>query len=260
MKKTLVFAAALLLFVVPVFAASATAGPESGLRHVADNANRLSPAEEADLNAMAADLFARSGFDVILHTTSNSLGKGPENYSRDFYLSFRDTARYPNGALLAIMYDTRDYHEAAIGTGIELLTHRENYDLRDVVQQKLTDGNVYGAMRDYVRYVRRIVIPPTPLERMLELAPFVLAGGLVAGLLHALYLRSKLSIARFASSAAGYMVPGSLQLTQSDDIYLYQTVTRTYIQPSSGGGGGRGGGFSSGSRGGVSFGGRGGKF
>ena len=63
--------------------------------------------------------------------------------------------------------------------------------------------------------------------------------------------------ARFKQGAEAYVLRDSLNITQSDDIYLYQTVTRTKIQSSSGGGGG---GFSTGSRGGTSYGGRGGKF
>ncbi len=254
MKRVLALLAVLLLL-----AFSASASNVSTMRHVADEANKLTPAEEADLEEMARALYADAGFDVIVHTTNNSQGKTPMDYSFDYYHAFRDAARYPNGALLAVMYDTRDYYEAARGTGIELLTKREAYDLGDVVQSRLTEGDEFGAFRNYIRYVRRVVIPPTPIQRVIELAPFVLIGGLVIGLVYALILKGKLNIARFASGAAAYVVPGSLNLTESNDIYLYQTVTRTRIQTNTSGRGG-GGGFSTGSRGGVSYGGRGGKF
>ena len=251
MKKllTLLFALAFLL----LSGASAQA-----LTHVSDLAGVLDSDEKASLERQAGELFEKTGFDVILHTTNDSQGKGPMDYSFDYYHAFRDAAAYPNGALFAVMFDTRDYYEAARGTGISLLTHRESNDLAGVVQSKLSDGNYYGAMSGYIRYVRRLLIPPTPAERTAELAPFVLIGALVIGLIYALYLRSQLKIAKYKSNAGQYVLDGSLSLTDSSDIFLYQTQTRTRIESSSSGG--RGGGFSSGSRGGTSYGGRSGKF
>lgn len=236
---------------------SVCAGAET-LNHVSDLANVLSAAEAADLQAQAQQVYDKAKFDIILHTTNNSQNKGPMNYSFDYYHAFRDPEIYPDGALFSILFDTRDFYEAARGTGIPLLTYREANDLQNVVGDKLKSGDYYGAMRDYIRYVRRIVLPPTPFERAVELLPFILIAGLVVGLIYALILKSKLKIAKFQSGAGVYVLPDSLKLTQSEDIFLYQTVTRTKIQTSSGSSGG--GGFSSGSRGGTSYGGRGGKF
>lgn len=251
MKKTVVLLALLMLF---TFSAQAQT-----LSHVSDLAGILSPQEEAQLQQQAQELFEKSGFDVIIHTTNDSQRKGPMDYSFDYYHTFRDSARYPNGALLAVMFDTRDYYEAARGTGINILTLRESNDLGGVVQSKLSDGDYYGAFNSYIRYVRRLVIPPTPFERAFEYLPFLAIAGLVIGLVYALVLRSKIKTPKFKYGAQQYLVPNSLNLVDSQDIYLYQTVSRTKIQTSSSSGK-SGGGFSSGSRGGTSYGGRGGKF
>ena len=141
------------------------------LQHVDDQARVLTIEEVRKLEAQAAELYELTQFDVILHTTNNSQGKGPMDYSFDYYHGFRDAAKYPDGAALAIMFDTRDYYEAARGKGIELLTHRENYDLRDVVQSKLSDGNYYGAFSDYLRYVKRLLVPLTPMEQVTRFCP-----------------------------------------------------------------------------------------
>ncbi len=92
----------------------------------------------------------------------------------------------------------------------------------------------------------------------MEIAPIIFVAALVIGLVYALILKSKLKIARYKSNAAQYMLANSLNLTESSDLFLYQSVTRTRIESNSSGG--RGGGFSTGSRGGTSYGGRGGKF
>lgn len=250
MKKILAFSLLLLLLFSIAHA--------SALQHVRDEARVLSASEVEQLERQASALFAETGFDVVLHTTNNSQNKSPKDYSLDYYHAFRDSTLYPDGALLAVMFDTRDYNEAARGKGINLLTHRESNDLRNVVASKLSDGNYYDAFNSYLRYVRRLLIPPTALERSIELLPFILIGGLVIGLIYALILKSKLKIAKFKYGAQQYVAPNSLNLTDSQDIYLYQTVTRRKIESNNNRS--SGGGFSSGSRGGTSYGSRGGKF
>lgn len=251
MKKT---AFVLLLLLTLALTAQAFA-----LQHVDDQARVLSIEEVRRLEAQAAELYELTQFDVILHTTNNSQGKSPMDYSFDYYHGFRDAAKYPDGAALAIMFDTRDYYEAARGKGIELLTHRESYDLRDVVQSKLSNGDYYGAFANYLRYVKRLLVPLTPMEQVVRFLPYVLGIALVIGLVYAFILKSNMKIATFKYNADQYIVPNSLRLTRQQDLYLYQTVTRTKIESGSSSGG-KGGGFSSGSRGGTSYGGRGGKF
>ena len=250
MKKLLSVAFLILLMTI------AAAGAE--MVHVTDEANVLSASEKASLQQMAEELYQKSGFDVILHTTNNSQGKTPFDYSMDYYHSFRSPDKYPNGALFSILFDTRDYYEAARGTGISLLSQQGENQLQRVVQSKLSDGDYYGAMRNYVRYVRRIVIPPTPIERAVELFPLLLGGGMIIGLIYAFILKGQIKTPKFRYDAHNYMLRDSLDLTDTRDIYLYETTTRTKIESSSSGR--SGGGFSSGSRGGTSYGGRGGKF
>ena len=127
------------------------------------------------------------------------------------------------------------------------------------MQKKLTNQDYYGAFSDYIRYVKRLHVPATPMELLTTYMPFVLIAGLIIGLVYALVLKGRMNIARFRRDADAYVVPNSLNLTTAQDLYLYQTVTRTKIESSSGSKG-SGGGFSSGSRGGTSYGGRGGKF
>ena len=170
------------------------------LQHVSDLAGILSAEEASRLEQQAQEVYDRTGFDVILHTTNDSQGKGPMDYSFDYYHAFRDAGRYPDGALFAILFDTRDYYEAARGRGIALLTHRESNDLANVVQGKLSGGDYYGAMRDYVQYVGELALneqtevktgtltesdfPTAPRQpAAIRLIPTVALGLITAGLL-----------------------------------------------------------------------------
>lgn len=251
MKRILLVAVSLLLLAV-------SAGAQA-LLHVDDKAGVLNYEEVQKLEQQASELFEQTVFDVIIHTTRNSQGKGPRDYSFDYYHGFRDASAYPNGAALVIMFDTRDYYEAARGSGITLLTYRESHDLGRVVQNKLSNQDYYGAFSDYIRYVKRLQVPASGVELLTEYMPYVLIAGLLIGLVYALVLKSRMNIAKFRYDADAYVVPNSLNLHTVQDLYLYQTVTRTKIESSSGSKG-SGGGFSTGSRGGTSYGGRGGKF
>ena len=75
--------------------------------------------------------------------------------------------------------------------------------------------------------------------------------GLVVGLIVALCLRGQLKSVKYSHGAANYVVPGSMHVTQSNDMFLYKNVSRTKKSSSSSSGGGGGGG--SHSSGGGSF-------
>ena len=53
-----------------------------------------------------------------------------------------------------------------------------------------------------------------------------LAVGAVIALIVVLYLRSQLKSVHFQDQAGDYVVPNSLNVTRSQDVFLYQTVTR----------------------------------
>ena len=50
--------------------------------------------------------------------------------------------------------------------------------------------------------------------------------GAVIALIVVLYLRSQLKSVHFQDQAGDYVVPNSLNVTRSQDVFLYQTVTR----------------------------------
>ena len=162
MKRSIISVSLLLLIInififSPIFLLNSRS---ESLIHVSDLANVLDTQEEASLEEQAGEVLLLTGFDIILHTTNDSQSKGPMNYSSDYYHSFRDAATYPDGAMFSIIFDTGDYYEATRGRGIELLTHRQSDDLGNLVQEKLSSGDYYGAMKDYVNYVKDLLIIP----------------------------------------------------------------------------------------------------
>jgi uncharacterized protein len=65
-----------------------------------------------------------------------------------------------------------------------------------------------------------------------------LVVGLVVALIVTAIMRSKLKSVRYKNQAMDYVRPGSMQVTESRDIFLYRNVTRRpRPKPSSSGGG-----------------------
>ena len=276
MKKIVILLFVLLL--LPVMALS-----QSSLRHISDLAGVLTPQQVSSLEEQAQALYEETGFDAIVHTTNNSQRKAPDQYTYDYYDSFRDTRAYPDGAMFSVMFDTRDWFLAINDTMGKSQYDWDRFDRGDSIARHLSNGDYYDAFSTYISLVRQLVergpVEPGRVyqpgdygytgqtafqlmsapQRLVTAAPFALGGGLLIGLVYALILKSKLKIAKFKYGAQQYVDPNSLNLTDSQDIYLYQTVTRRKIETNNSSCRGRGG-FSSGRSGGSSFSGRGGKF
>ncbi len=103
------------------------------------------------------------------------------------------------------------------------------------------------------------------LDRSLYKEPFSWVGGgvvsaivgLIAGAIKTSSQKSKLKSVNFQKQASHYTLPGSLDVANSRDTFLYSSVSRVYVEPSSSRSGGGGSSFSGGSHGG---GGRSGKY
>ena len=80
---------------------------------------------------------------------------------------------------------------------------------------------------------------------------------LIVSLIIVFIMKGGMKTAKNKVDASFYVVSNSLNLLTANDIYLYETVTRTKIETPSGGSGGGGRSFSSGS--GRSYGGRSGR-
>ena len=256
------------------------AGNAQGMQHVADQADTFTQSQEDSLNARLQDLYDTYSFDVVIVTTNDSQGKPARLYAADFYDGFRSYADYPNGLIFSFNFDLREYYEATRGVAQTLFSDSGEDELDTLLRPYLSEKDYYGAMTRYTDYISsrlarasqpdesgRLVVTgkmnaPSISQSILLVAEnyliFIVIAALVIGVIAALVMRSKLLIAKPLNTAEKYSVPGSLKLSDTSDIYLYETVTRTKIQQNTGSRGG-GGGIRFGSSGGGSYGGRGGK-
>ncbi len=259
-----------------------------------DDADLLTAAEEATLRQQLDEIASRQKLDVVVVTVDDLDGKTAQDFADDYF----DDNGYGQGSahdgiLLLVSMADRDWHISTCGFGITAVTDYGLDDLSDRFLPSLSRGRYADAFRIFAERCDELVTlarAGTPFdcptragsgydsdtdtvyaalsigERLhyLPLGTFAL-GSLVIGFVIALIavsvMKGKLKSVRLQAAATDYVRPGSMNLTESQDLFLYTHTTRT-ARPRDNDHGGSGGGGSSThvSSSGTTHGGGGGKF
>ena len=195
-----------------------------------DNAQLLSDSEIKSVGKMIDEISEKYDVDIVIVTLETIDGMSPDEAAETFY----DTMEFGGkngGVLLLINMEGRDvtvFYDKAI-----------DFDIADTIREDITDDltegeyaeafelfaekcdyYVNGELNGYpFKWGRNIIVS--------------LVIGLVVALIATGVMKSKLKSVAFKDSAAGYVVDGSLNITGSNDLYLYSTMTRTKRQSSS---------------------------
>lgn len=254
MKKLLSLLLCLLLLAVlpcPAFADYSTPGP------IVDNADLLAADEEDELGNMATQIYSEYGIWTAIITVDSLGGKSAESYADDYYDN-NYYAIYPDGVLLLIAMDTREWSISTCGRGIDLLTDYELDQLFFGMSGELSDNLFFDAFQIYLeRLPQYMATAPETEPGVLDFLRILLISlliGAAAGGITILIMRGQMNTAKAQKNAGSYLVSGSYQLKRHSDIFLYSRVSRTRKAEN------HGGGSSHRSSGGVRHGGRSGRF
>lgn len=225
---------------------------------VVDEAGLLSASEQAALTDTCDAIAEELNFDVVVHTTYGTGGKGIHLYAADYF----EEHFGGEGAILVIDMMQRDwYFVAPTGT----FTDGAMDYMEGRIQAHLEEEDFYGAMSVFVEDCHTFRAQVATGEEMtvpidvgaVAIGLVICSGiGLAVGFIVRVSLKSQLKSVHRSPAAGTYMVPGSLVLTESRDMYLYSHVSR--VKKPENNGSRSGGSFSSSS--GRSFSGRGGSF
>lgn len=253
MKKLFSLLICLALLTALPFSARAT-DPSPG--PVVDMANLLTEDEENFLSDLAWQLYNDYGIFVCVVTTNYLDGKSSTAYADDFY----DNTyywEYPDGVLLLISTDTREWAISTCGRGIDLLTDYELDQLFFTMSGYLSDDQYFDAFSVYLDTLPRYlaVAPETEpgIGDFIRIFLIALLIGAAAGGITILVMRGQMNTVKPQPSAGNYLVSGSFQLKKHLDFFLYSRVTRSAIPKNNGSSTHR-------SSGGVRHGGRSGRF
>ncbi|HHU02373.1 MAG TPA: TPM domain-containing protein [Christensenellaceae bacterium] len=204
-------------------------------KHVFDDTGFFS-AEEIDvLNKRASELYESTGSDLIIITTNNSKGFSAERFAAEYYESVRDYENMDSYVAFAFCFDIGKrgaYGEASFGTAKEMLAGESQDDLYNVLKPHLPDRDYYNAMLDYMDYLQKALTPKTKVQILAQYVPYIFViSAIIAAIAISIFAKDMRRM-KSQSSAANYVLPGSLKLVHSNDIYLYMTETKTKIESS----------------------------
>ena len=140
--------------------------------------------------------------------------------------------------MLLLNMGDREYPILSNGIAADAISTGDIDDICDAIVSDLSAGYYYDAFDTYAEYCGYYLgghINGYPFEtgKFLLIA---LVVGLVIGLITVLVMRGQLKTVHRQNLARAYVKPGSLNLTESREIFLYRNVSRTVRQESSSGG------------------------
>ncbi len=236
MKKIisiLILSLILSLTVLPVFAA--TDG------YVDDMGDLLTDSEEASLNKLLTDYSAETGMVMAVVTVSNRGGKSMMEYADDY---FDEHYYMKDGVVLVVDFVAGNVYISTGGAAIELISYDRQEKLLDILVEDIR-YNLYENLTEYAERLKFYLQTPGDREPFTEDLGVRIIVCVVIGLFIALMKVNKwkkdLTSVQTKTEAADYVRDGSFALTNSEDVFLYKTVSRVEKPrdtSSRGGGGG----------------------
>lgn len=288
MKRLPVLLLALaLLFAFSVCAAASGEIPAERQKPLlVDDADLLSPDEEAALLPLLEEKSAAVGADIAVVTVNDTDGQDVENFAYDYYdYNGYGQGEDNDGVLLLISMAERDYWIVTTGYCIEAITDYGLEKIQNDFLPSLSYGNYIDAFRTFAADCETLIAaarqgnvydlyhseddPENTYGGYYNDAsnyydgesylpqnyhPFnvganallALVIGFVLALITVLSMKGKLQTVRRRYEASNYVVPGSLALRANDDHFLYSTVSQTAIPQHTEDHSSHGGGFSGG--------------
>jgi uncharacterized protein len=261
-------------------------GTEEPLDYVVDYAGLLTAEEEDILEQQIQQHKVALQLDIVIVTTYGTGSKNVQEYADDFY----DQNGYGygsdnSGILLLLDMEAREWYMSTCGDAIYIFTDYGLSLLGDEILPWLSSGEYYEAFDAWLGELPGFVtgfengspidgyVQPDDYESpygeeiyhyddhvgvRIKSFPIALVIGLVAALITILIMRSSMNTAKMQSGAVNYLKDDSFHLRQRCDMFLYSRVSRVAKPKNNTSGGG--GSSVHRSSGGVSHGGRGGRF
>lgn len=249
MKKFIAVLFCLLITISVCLTVSADEIPAERLQpRLVDGADILTDSEEAQLLSKLDKASEELQFDIVIATSL-----GLSDYIRDVADDYYDYNGFgfgpsADGCVLLVDMEGRDWWISTCGYGITALTDAGIQYIGDQFEDDLTNGDYYDGFEKYVDLVEDFVIqartdvpydtgnlPKEGYNWFIGIM-FSLGAGFLIGLVSVLVMKGKLKSVRRQTAAQDYLVPGSMNVTLSRDMFLYRNVTRRAKPKESSGG------------------------
>lgn len=216
---------------------------------VIDMADLLTESEEADLIKKLDEISLRQNMDVVIATTDDLEGYSVIEYADLLYESCQfGYGSNKDGLMLLISMEDSDWYISACGYGITAFTNAGIEYIGKQIKTDLSNGEYAIAFASYAELCDDFItqaktgkpydsgnLPREPLS--IVWIPAALVIGFIIAKIIVGNMKSKLKTVRAQAAANSYVKENSLNITDSHDLFLYHTITRTEKPKSSSSGG-----------------------
>ena len=226
---------ALLLCVMPAMFVYAA----DDMPRLVDEADLLSDSDEAYLLGKLDEISERQQMDIVVLTVNSLDGKSPEEYADDFYdyngYGFGDGR---DGILFLISMGEREMCMSTTGYGITAFTDAGQNYIYDQIMTYIKDGDYATAFTTFAAQCDGFITQartgePYDIDNLPE-EPFSVIGaliiavgiGFIISLIATGIMRLQLHSVYSRQAAEDYMIKDSMQVTRSNDLFLYKQVER----------------------------------
>ncbi|MBE6588121.1 MAG: TPM domain-containing protein [Ruminococcaceae bacterium] len=201
-----------------------------------DEADVLNSFEEEMLLETLEDVSDEHDMDIVVLTVESLDGEWPEDYADDYY-DYNDYSS--DGVLLLICPESGDGHISTSGYGITSITDAALETIFEEISPLLSDGDYAEAFETFALQCDEYItmaedgdpfdyedLPKEPFNVFKSIVLSLIVG-LVIAFVVTLIMKGNLKSVHFNDSASEYVKKGSMNVTQSRDLFLYTRVTRT---------------------------------
>ena len=212
--------------------------------HLVDGAGLLTETDAAKLEAKLTQISDRCNLDVVIVTVDSTDGKSPMDFADDYY-DYNDYRT--DGILLLISMEDGDWWVSTTGYGITAITDAGLEYISDRFVPYLGDGEFAEGFDVFADLCDEFIaqaktgdpydnhnLPKDPFRFVRNLIVALVIGAAAAGFATG-SMKAKLKTVHQQAKADDYIASGSLQLTQSRDLFLYTHLDRREKPKSSSG-------------------------
>ena len=248
MTKRLIFVLLTLTFILGLAIPSVAAAQLSGTRLV-DDAQLLTNYQINEIRQQLDIISEKHQVDIIIVTQDSIGNKTPRQFADDYfdyngygYGSNRD------GVLLLISMEDSDWYISTSGFGITAFTDAGIDYIGEQFTYDLSSGNYGGAFLTFADLCDEFItaarngepydsdnLPKEPYDVVFSLVIAVIIGFVVA-LIATAIMKGQLNSIRSQIGAGNYVKTGSMNVTESRDMFLYRRVDRR-LRPQNNGSG-----------------------
>lgn len=267
-KKILSVLLTLVLFAflcVSSFAVTENLTEVDAVKHrLIDNAHLLSAEEESELVEELDKFSELDEMDFTIYTTEGLGEWNVEDYAEHIFDIYGyGYGENEDGILLVVSMEYSDFDIYVHGQAENVFTAETREYIASQFVSYLSSGEYKQAFSEYIYLSELCISNPEYIETQVDeyettadlsarpdkmpakvgLVAIVIGVGIAVFIV--LKMVSKLKNVRYQKDADSYVVAGSMNVTESRDMFLYNTVTRTAKPKDNNNGSHSGGGFSS---------------